>query len=268
MFTKEQLIEQIREMGVKSTDTVVIHTSMRAIGDVDGGADTVIDAFGDVLSDGLLVVPTHTWAVVTPKQPFYDVRTSVPNIGALPCAAAKRTDGVRSLHPTHSMWVKGKHAAAFVSGEEHAATPTPPGFAWARLGDVGAKILLLGVGNDKNTFIHTVDELYDIPDRLSSEPYTVTIRDYDGNETSHAYHGHHCSRTWDVSKQFVNFEPAFLACGVQTMGQLGNAVVRIVDAKKCRDTVLKIFKSADADPTLVDKDLCVEYLDIPASYYL
>ena len=43
MFTKEQLIEQIREMGVVSTDTVVIHTSMRAIGDVDGGADTVIE---------------------------------------------------------------------------------------------------------------------------------------------------------------------------------------------------------------------------------
>ena len=45
MFTKEQLIEQIREMGVNSTDTVVIHTSMRAIGEVDGGADTMTTLF-------------------------------------------------------------------------------------------------------------------------------------------------------------------------------------------------------------------------------
>lgn len=267
MLTKDELITQIRAMGIERTDTVMIHTSMRAIGAVDGGADTVIDAFCEVLSEGLLLVPTHTWGTVGPKNPFYDVRTAVPNIGALPCAAAARTDGVRSLHPTHSMWARGVGAAEFVRGEETAQTPTPPGRAWARLVDVGAKILLIGVGNDKNTFIHTVDELYDLPDRLSAEPYTVTVRDYDGQEYTHPQYAHSCSRTWDVSKHFVNFEPAFLACGVQTMGQLGNAAVRIVDARKCRDTVLRIYRSAAADDSRPDKDLCVEYLDIPASYY-
>ncbi len=267
MITKEQLTEDIRAMGIAPTDTVMIHTSMRAIGDVEGGADTVIDAFCEVLSDGLFLVPTHTWATVGPRNPLYDVRASVPNIGALPCAAARREDGVRSLHPTHSMWAKGARAAEFVSGEEKALTPTPPGFAWSRLADVGAKILLLGVGLDKNTYIHAVDELYDLPDRLASEPYTVTIRDYDGQEISRPCYPHHCSRTWDVSGHFVNFEPAFLACGVMTFGKLGNACVRIVDAKKCRDTVLRIYESAAADDTRTDKDLCVEYLDIPASYY-
>ena len=88
MITKETLIADIRAMGIASTDTVMIHTSMRAIGGVDGGADTVIDAFCEVLCEGLLLVPTHTWGTVGPKNPVYDVRTSVPNIGALPCAAA------------------------------------------------------------------------------------------------------------------------------------------------------------------------------------
>ena len=46
MFTKEQLIEQIREMGVVSTDTVVIHTSMRAIGEVDGRVTEDVAAAG------------------------------------------------------------------------------------------------------------------------------------------------------------------------------------------------------------------------------
>ena len=45
MFTKEQLKEQIRQMGIQPNDTVLIHTSMKAIGEVEGGADTVIDAF-------------------------------------------------------------------------------------------------------------------------------------------------------------------------------------------------------------------------------
>jgi len=112
-----------------------------------------------------------------------------------------------------------------------------------------------------------VDELYDLPDRLASEPYTVIVRGYDGQEYTHLQYAHRCSRTWDVSKYFVNFEPAFLACGVQTAGQLGNAAVRIVDARKCRDTVLRIYRSAAADESRADKDLCVEYLDIPESYY-
>ena len=267
MITKQQLIDEIRAMGICPTDTVVIHTSMRAIGTVDGGADTVIDAFCEVLTDGLFVVPTHTWATVSPNHPFYDVRTAVPNIGALPCAAAKREDGFRSLHPTHSMWAKGKGAEAFVAGEENAVSPTPPGFAWARLGDVGAKILLIGVGNNKNTFIHTVDELYDVPDRLSDTMYDVTVRGYDGREYTHPYHAHACSGTCDVSQYFVNFEDAFVACGVQTFGRLGNADVRIVDAAKCRDTVLRIFQSAAADETRVDKDLCVSHLEIPKEYY-
>ena len=30
-------------MGIKPSDTVIIHSSMKSIGDVEGGADTVID---------------------------------------------------------------------------------------------------------------------------------------------------------------------------------------------------------------------------------
>ena len=161
MYTKEQLQEQIQAMGIQPTDTVLIHTSMRAIGPVAEGADGVIDAFCEYLSDGLFLVPTHTWASVNPNAPIYDVKVSKPCIGALPCVAAFRTDGVRSLHPTHSVWAHGRDAEAFVRGEENATTPCPPGFLWDRLADVGAKILLLGVKLDKNTFIHAIDELAD-----------------------------------------------------------------------------------------------------------
>jgi aminoglycoside 3-N-acetyltransferase len=157
MFTKTDLIEQIKAMGILPTDTVLIHTSLRAIGEVENGADGIIDAFRDYLTDGLFIVPTHTWDTVGPHQPIYDVKTAVPCIGTLPRIAAFRADGIRSLHPTHSLWATGKGAADFVAGEEKATTPGTPGFAWDRLGHVGAKILLIGVGNNKNTFIHSVE---------------------------------------------------------------------------------------------------------------
>ena len=261
MYRKEDLMAQIRAMGIVPTDTVLIHTSMRAIGQVEGGADTVIDAFREVLTQGLFLVPTHTWADVNAQQPVYDVRTTVPCIGALPRAAAFRPYGIRSLHPTHSLWASGVGAEDFLRGEENAPTPGTPGFAWDRLAERNAKILLLGVGHDKNTFIHSVEEVADIPDRLLPEPFEVTIRDREGREYRHLYAGHFCSRSSDVSRQFVNFEPALIRLGAQKTGKLGNATVRIVDARRCREILLTIFSRTE-------QDLCIEHMDIPESFYL
>lgn len=260
MFSKEVLQEQISAMGIVPTDKILIHTSMRAIGEVENGADGVIDAFRDYLCDGLFMVPTHTWASVTRNQPVYDVRTEIPCIGALPKVAAFRKDGVRSLHPTHSIWATGKGAFEFLQNEENATTPGTPGFAWSRLADVNAKILLIGVEHNRNTFIHAVEEIADIPDRLQLEPFEVTIRDWDGNTYQHPYACHYCSKVGDVSKFFVNFEKPLVELGAQTFGKFGNAEVRIVDANKCRDILLGIFARAD-------RDLCIEFMDIPEEFY-
>lgn len=260
MFTKEELKAQIRAMGITPEDTVLVHSSLRSVGPVENGADGIIDAFKEVLTDGLFLVPTHTWWNVTRKQPFYDVRSSVPNIGTLPRVAAFRPDGIRSLHPTHSVAGFGKNAAAFLAGEEKSGSPTPPGGVMHRLADVGAKILLIGVGNDKNTFIHSLDEEADIPDRLSQEGFDLTITDQNGNTHVTNYRGHHCSRHEDVSENYPNFETALVATGAQSFGKLGSAQVRIVDAAKCREVILRIFQHAD-------RDVSVEPMEIPESWY-
>lgn len=260
MYTKEQLMEQIRAMGIQKNDTVLIHTSMKAIGAVENGPDGVIDAFCEYLNDGLFIVPTHTWAVVGKTQPVYDVNKTVPNIGLIPRTAAFRKDGIRSLHPTHSVWAHGAGAEEYVKGEERITSPGAVGGAWERLAQVGAKILLIGVGNNRNTFIHAVDEWADIPDRLSKEPYDVTIIDYEGKEITRPCIGHSCSRSSDVSRQFVNFEKAFVELGAETFGKLGHAEVRIIDAVKCRDIVAKIYANSD-------RDSCIRYMEIPDCWY-
>ena len=45
MFTKEELKAQILAMGILPTDTVLVHSSLRAIGPTENGADGIIDAF-------------------------------------------------------------------------------------------------------------------------------------------------------------------------------------------------------------------------------
>ena len=255
MFTKAQLQNQLREMGIKPNDTVLIHTSLRAVGPVENGADGLIDAFCEYLTEGLFLVPTHTWAEVRKQNPVYNVRTSVPCIGTLPKVAAFRKDGFRSLHPTHSIWGHGKDAEAFLKGEELAQSPSPVGFAWSRLPERNTKILLIGVGNNRNTFIHAVDELAGLPNRLDPNPHTITILDQEGNAHVHPFRRHYCTETHDVSLQFVNFDRAFTEMGVWKEGRLGNAVVKVVDSVKCRDTVMKIFSRTTEDP-------CVRIMDL------
>ncbi len=261
MYTKEDLKQQLVCMNIQKNDTVLIHTSMRAIGPVEGGADTVIDAFCEYLEDGLFLVPTHTWLSVHGGSPIYDVTSSPTCIGALPAAAAFRKDGVRSLHPTHSIWGHGKNAAEFLKGDEIAYSGGTPGTSWSRLGDRNAKILLIGVGHDSNTFIHSIEERAGLPDRLSPEiSYMVTVVDAEGNRYTHPYYYNHCSKSPNVSHFYTNFEKPLVEMGAQTMGKLGNADVRIVDAKKCQEIILRIFERAT-------EDIFTEHRDIPEELY-
>lgn len=260
MFTKEELKKQMAQMGLTATDTVVIHTSMKAIGQVEGGPEGLIDAFCEYLSDGLFVVPTHTWDEVTPENPCYDVRTTVPNIGLIPRTAALRKDGIRSLHPTHSVWACGKDAKSFVQGEEYAASPTPPNFCWDKLADRQAKILLIGVGNEKNTFIHSVEERVALPDRISKESYEISVTDHHGNTIKHPFYPQYCSKTEDISWFFGIFEKPMLEMGVQSFGKLGNAEVRIVDAMGCRRLLTEIFQRAE-------EDIFAQHIELPERLY-
>ncbi|MBP3648159.1 MAG: AAC(3) family N-acetyltransferase [Clostridia bacterium] len=125
MTTKQDILRFLADMGIAHDDTVTIHAALRKVGPIEGGADGLIDALTEYLCDGLLLVPTHTWAVTDKDHPYFDVRSTVPNIGTLARVAAQRKDGIRSLHPTHSMAAFGKNARAYIEGEEKSATLPP-----------------------------------------------------------------------------------------------------------------------------------------------
>ena len=60
--------KDIKNMGIKNNDTLLIHSSMKAIGQVEGGAETVLDAFMEYLEKGLLILPTHSWNNINEKN--------------------------------------------------------------------------------------------------------------------------------------------------------------------------------------------------------
>lgn len=255
MLTKLNIHDFLAENGIQKSDTVMIHTSMRSLGEVEGGCDGLIDGFTSYLTDGLFLVPTHTWANVNKDQPIYDVRSTPPCIGALPTVAAFRKDGIRSLHPTHSIAAFGKRAKDFVKGEENAPTPCPVGGAWARLYDEDAKILLLGVGIDRNTYIHAIDEMIDVPNRLSEEKH-LTIIDYNGKEKKVVFRSH----SHATSQHFVNYLKPIDYFGVHHYAKLGNADVIIMRARELTRVIKSLWEKADYD-------LTDSYREIPEEYY-
>ncbi len=256
MLKREDIHEFLNNIGIKSEDTVVVHTSMKALGEVESGCDGLIDAFVSYLSNGLFIVPTHTWDNVTADNPVYDVRTTPPCIGALPTVAAFRSDGVRSLHPTHSVAAFGKRAREFVSGEERATSPCPVGGVWARLYDERAKVILLGVKLNRNTYLHAVDEMLDIPNRLA-EPTPLTVIDYEGErrEIMFRKHAHRGSEYYDEI-----YRRAFEKLGILKNAKLGNAEVGVFDTVSGTEALKRFWARADYD-------LCDAPREIPEEYY-
>lgn len=262
MVYKNNIINFLESIDVKHDDTVLIHISLKAIGELDGGADMMIDAFCEYLYDGLFIIPTHTWDKVNPETPFYDVITSEPCIGTLPRLAIRREDGVRSLHPTHSIMAFGTKAKEYIKGEEKAASPAPKGGCWSRLYEEHAKILLIGVGHDRNTYFHAVDEMINIPNRLNENAFTITIKDKnDKMYITPPFHTHFTKGISGCCSDFYpNYKKPLEELGAVTYSKLGNAVVYCCDAVKCADIIGRLWEKAD-------HDLCVSNQEIPESYY-
>lgn len=246
MYTCSQLLSDLRALGIRSEDTLMVHTALRC---VHADAYEYITALRQ--SCGLLLIPAHTWGVCREDGELCDLNTTMPNIGTVPCAAVRLAaagDGIRSQHPTHSVVAFGKDAEAYIANDAFAQTPAPWNGSFGKLYEVGGKILLVGVDQGRNTFLHAVDEWLDIPDRLRPLQTRLLLRDAKGNVTQRPIYRHARS----MSDFYMNYEPYFLQTGAVTLGKLGDATVRLCDARKCAEAVRRLWKHAD-------HDLCAGY---------
>jgi len=245
MYTRENLITQLESMNIDRNGTIIVHSSMKSIGEVEGGADTVLDALSIFMKDGLLVFPTHTWADVNKDQPKFYVETSPSHIGILTEKFRKRPNVIRSLHPTHSVAALGKDAKVFTEGNEKFDTPCARGSSWGKLLDRQAKILLVGVDVKRNTFIHGIEEWMDIPGRLTESHEQLTTVLADGTEISVPSRRHH-GLNW--SEHYWKVEKILAEKGAIEYGKLGDATVLICDTVKLTQYITEMLK---IDPHLL-----------------
>ncbi len=241
MYTKQDLKAHLQAMGLVSTDAVMLHSSMKAIGAVEGGADTVVDAFMEYLSEGLFMTPAHTWAQMSETHACFDPAAEPACVGIIPNLFLKRPGVVRSLHPTHSIAAAGPMAAEYVRGEEKCTTPCSPGGCWDRLRHIHAKILLAGVTHSRNTFIHSIEEVLEVPERFTPEPAAFQIKMPGGSMKEVRVYRHYNPHTAHISESFDKLSEAFYAVGAAEKVSFGQAECILCDAEGLFDVTCRVL---------------------------
>jgi len=238
MYTKQDLMSHLSTIGADPNGTLKIHISYKAIGEVDGRADTVLDALMEYMQNGLLVLASHTWDSVREANPVMDVLYTPTCVGVLTEMFRKREGVHRSMHPTHAVAAIGKGAEAFVTGDEKVNTPCGEGGAYHKLWECDAQILLIGVNFSRNTFIHGIEEWDKAEGTIRDELEDYFVINHQGQRV-HTPLRRHCAPLG--SETFTKLEPYAFKDGILSFGNFGDATTRLMRAKPLRTMAAKFL---------------------------
>ena len=180
----------LRAIGVREGGVLLVHSSLRALGYVEGGPETVIQALLAALGpEGTLLMPALSYDHVTRRSPTFDVRHTPSNVGAIPEYFRLRLGTRRSVHPTHSVCAVGPQTAELLDDHLLDDTPCGPRSPFHKLRDVGGQLLMLGCGLYANTLMHAIEELVE-PPYLYADPIAYRLIHADGRVTAKTYRPH------------------------------------------------------------------------------
>lgn len=264
MFSKSDILRQLADMQVPQDIPVMVHSSLKAVGAVEGGAEGLLDALITHITarGGLLCIPTHTWHNLG-KEITLDMASDDQCLGVLSAVALRDDRGIRSENPTHSVVVFGdrERAGRLIENEPFVTSATAPAGCHGKLCSDGGFVLLVGVNHSRNTYLHAVAELLELPNRMADTPVRTCVLRQSGERVCRDLTLYHTDYTGDISQRFPKYETAFRYHRCITDGFVGNAPTQLCDARKMKAVVEHIYRHSGGRDPLADE------APIPQAWY-
>lgn len=240
MVTQDDIRAGLKALGVGPGDLLLAHTSLSSFGHVEGGANAVIDAMLEAVGpQGTVVVPTLSFTILKEKPLRFSVKDTPSSTGLVTEVFRKRPQAVRSIHPTSSAAAIGPHAAYLT--RNHLDTPCGPASPYARLAELGGKVVFFGAPLSTNSLFHCAEDIVR-PDYLGYSPVpdvevalpdggtlTVTVRRYDCADRG-------------VRRRLGNMEPVFRREGLLRETFIGNSRTVLIDARANVESCARVLR--------------------------
>ncbi len=187
-YDADRLAVCLRSLGLRPGDSVMLHSAFGAHFGFRGTIEELTNVFLDVVGpEGHLLMvslPYRSSALeYLSNLKRFDVRNTPSMMGLVSEHFRRRTDVLRSLHPTHPVLVHGPKAHWFVDEHPTCAFPCGPGTPFDRLVSVDGKAVFFNVPFATFTFFHYLEDLVssDLPFPLYTEkPFSVRVIDEAG----------------------------------------------------------------------------------------
>ena len=251
--TKEIIVAGLKGLGIRPGDVLMVHSSMKSLGRVAGGPDTVVDALLEAVGEeGLVIVPTLTGCLVDPETGrapcAYDRATTPSRVGLITNTLRMRPEAHRSGHPTHSIAAIGRRAAELTAdGLEPYRTFDRTG-PFGRYVRWGARILFIGCGLHANTTFHAIEDWLELPYIARLQRKGLVRRPDGTNEVVHVTMCPGGHRDFYVKAHPSKIERVLEECGLLTRGKVGEADCILLDARDCLNVTARRM---EADPAIL-----------------
>lgn len=247
----QDLQAAFRELGMQPGMTVMVHTSLSSLGYVCGGAQTVVQALLEtVTEEGTIMMPTQSWKNLDPcdgvhpevdetdwqairdNWPAYDKHLTPTNTMGIVAETFRLWPSThRSDHPARSVAANGKHAVQ-LTAHHSLSNIFGDGSPIGRLYDLDGHVLLIGVGYEKNTSLHLADARANYPGKHTMTEHSAILEG--GKRVWKAY-----ETLYVDGKDFAEIGMAFEAAHTASKVKLGNATLRLMRQRKLVDFAVR-----------------------------
>lgn len=241
-ITQERITHDLQKIPLIKESVVLVHSSLKSLGYVEGGPQTVITSLLEAVgSGGTVIVPafTGTREHSPDNPPVFDVNQTPCWTGIIPETFRKMKKVRRSCHPTHSTAAIGPASSFLQDDHVHTVTPCDKHSPFYKNALTDGLILFIGCDQESNTTIHCCEELAAVPYHLQKEPTDCTCYTENGQEITITNYLHDWNKP---PTDFNKLEKPYLEEKIMTCHTVGNARVFLIKAAQMIEFTVNLLR--------------------------